>query len=192
MSRFERSEAVQRAMLLKRWIEATAGALPMRTKNRVLWDLSTIIRPSSWSREAPEEAPLFGLDPQGFIEQLHSPNGGAVRHVKGIGPAMIAELRQALPQPGSPAILEYVPPAHQRTASSLLSRDQAVAMLDALWDCLEPRERLRTLELAADLVLERLQGKDDLASVEDKAIAEEIKRRTGEAQRAGRAGMSAE
>jgi len=192
MNRFERTEDFHRAIQLARWIESMPDRLRIRTRNMVLRSTARITRPSSWFHETPEEAPLAGLDPWGFIEQLHRPDGGVLLGVKGIGPATIKELRQALPPPGSPDIPRYLPSSHHRTGSSLLSTDPAVTMLNELWVCLEPRERLRTVELAAELVINRCQQEDAPEPTEDTVLAEAIKRRLREACLANAEGADAQ
>jgi hypothetical protein len=181
MNRYEQTEDYQRALLLRRWIESLHSVLPTRTRGMLLRSISQITRTSAWFHTTPEQAPLAGLDPCGFIEELHRPEGGAVLGVKGVGPTTIEELRQALPSPGSPTIPRYMPPPNHPAGNSLLSHDPAVALLNDLWASLESRERLRLVELAADLVIDRCQQEPALESAKDRELAEAIKHRLREA-----------
>jgi hypothetical protein len=185
MGQFERSEDFQRAIQLKRWIESTPDTLPTRTRGMVLRSLSLITRPQPSSLRIPEEAPLAGLDPRGFIEQLHRPEGGAVAKVSGIGPATIEELRAALPPPGDPRIPSYAPPTPTASHSPLPSGDPVGLLLNELWACLGEQERLRLVELAVDLVIERARDQEAPELTEAKEIAEAVKRRIEEMRSAG-------
>lgn len=172
----ERSEDFQRAIQLKRWIGSMQDTLPLRTRMMVLRSLSLITRPGRSASRIPEEAPLAGLDPRGFIEQLHRPDGGAVAKASGIGPATIAELRLALPPPGDPAIPPYAPPAPLLSHRS----DSVEAILNTLWACMGDQERLRLVKLAADLVVDRAHQQHALAPMQEEAFAEALKRRIEE------------
>lgn len=173
---FERSEDFQRAIQLKRWLESMPDALPTRTRGMVLRSLTLITRPDPSSFRVPEEAPLAGLDPRGFIEQLHRPEGGAVARVSGIGPATIEELRAALPPPGDPSIPSYAPSTPTTSRRPHPSDDPVGILLNELWACLAEQDRLHLVELAAELVIERIHQQETPERMEAKETAEAVKR----------------
>lgn len=185
MGQLERSEDFQRAIQLKRWVESMQDALPTRTRGMLVRSLALITRPERSSWHIPEEAPLAGLDPRGFIEQLHRPDGGAVARVSGIGPATIAELRAALPPPGDPRIPLYTPPTPRASHSPLPSDDPAGVLLNELWAYLGEQERLRLAELAADLLIERAHEQETPELKGAKEIAGAVKRRIEATRSAG-------
>lgn len=184
MSRFVRSEDFHRAIQLMRWIEMQ-DVLPIRTRGMVLRSLTLITRPGRSSRHVPEEAPLAGLDPRGFLEQLHRPEGGVVADVIGIGPATIEALRAALPSPNDLTVPTYSPPTSSRSDSPFMSDDLIDMMLNELWACLGDEERRRLVALAADLVIERVYERETLASMKEKGLAEAVKRQLAEMRSAG-------
>lgn len=185
MRRFERSEDFQRAIQLKRWIESMPEALPTRTRGMVLRSLSLITRPGLSAYRVPEEAPLAGLDPRGFIEQLHRPDGGAVAKVSGIGPATIVELRAALPPPDDPRIPSYAPTTPTASQRPLPADNPVGSLLNELWACLDEQGRLRLVELAADLVIEHAHEQGTPELMEEQELAEEVKNRIEEIRSAG-------
>ena len=176
----ERSEDFHRAIQLQRWIESMKNVVPTRIRGMVLRSLSLIIRPDSSSFRVPEEAPLAGLDPRGFIEQLHRPDGGTIAKVSGIGPATIEELRRTLPQPGDPHIPSYTPAAQTASASQRVSEDLAGTLLKELWVYLDEQERLRLVELAVDLVITRVHEQETHEVLEEQELAGSVKRRIEE------------
>lgn len=185
MGSIERSEDFQRAIQLKRWLESMPDVLPTRTRGMVLRSLTLITRPEPSSFRVPEEAPLAGLDPRGFIEQLHCPDGGAVAKVSGIGPATIEELRAALPQPGDSSIPSYTRPHPTSSQQPLPSDTSASVLLNELWGYLGDQERLQLVELAADLVLAHMHEQETAECRDAKEIAEAIKRRIAAVRSAG-------
>lgn len=176
MGTLERSEDFQRAIQLQRWMESMKNVVPTRIRGMVLRSLSLIIRPERSSFRVPEEAPLAGLDPRGFIEQLHCPDGGAVAKVSGIGPVTIAELRRALPQPDDPRIPSYASVTSTTIQRPLTSNDPAGTLLNGLWVCLSEQERLHLVRLAADLVSTRVHEQETPELLEVKKLTEAVKR----------------
>ncbi len=79
-----------RAAALAAWL--SEQPIPGRARTALLRDLQW----ASDGSASEGESQLRGLDREGFVAQLHSPDGGAVAAVAGIGPKTLADLRRAI------------------------------------------------------------------------------------------------
>lgn len=171
----------RRALQITRWLDSMEGKLSMLTRRTVMRGLGVITNTKTGLPRQPynpQESPLFGLDAQAFVAELHRPDGGAVGKIKRVGPAIIAELREVLPPPGSPLIPSFPPPEPPAADAFLAAPDLAFTLLLEIWPRLRPSERARVTMTARELIVERYRGPHDgLDPLQDRAFAEEMLRR---------------
>lgn len=188
----EQTEYYRRAAQLVRWIQA-AEDLPVRGQRALLRSLYLITRRHTLHPYEPELSPLFGLDPQRFVEELHLPDGGAIGRIKNIGPVMLDELRHAFPPLGSPTIPAFPPPAPVPPAGPAPHTDLAHALLMELWARLGPHQRERVLRMAAGFVIEYFRrNPQEPDPLDDRSFARDLERRLSEAQLARLPGRGAD
>ncbi|KAB8333766.1 hypothetical protein SD80_011990 [Scytonema tolypothrichoides VB-61278] len=171
----------RRALQIARWLDSMEGKLSVLARRTVMRGLSIITYTKTsypWQSYQPQESSLFGLDARAFVAELHRPDGGAVGKIKRVGPAIIAELRQVLPPPGSPLIPSFPPPEPLPADAFLAAPDLAFTLLLEIWPRLRPSERARVTMTARELIAERYRSPyDGLDPLQDRAFAEEMLRR---------------
>lgn len=88
----EENPDVARAEELIAWLRRQS--ISRRSRAALLSDLRIVTgeRPADG-----RESRLRGLDPAGFVEQLHAPGGGVLASIPGVGEATIAALRGRIP-----------------------------------------------------------------------------------------------
>ena len=128
----EENPDVARAQELIAWLRKQS--ISRRSRAALLSDLQIVTgeRPADG-----REARLRGLDPAGFVEQLHAPGGGVLASVPGVGEATIAALRgriparrepkQAAPEPSEAPGPEKAAPASLEAGAKELAAISAAA-----------------------------------------------------------------
>ncbi|RRR65868.1 MAG: hypothetical protein EI684_21895 [Candidatus Viridilinea halotolerans] len=99
----ERSMVVERAEAMRQWLcdlglsKRALSALERELAHMIMHDADNY---------GNENSPLLGLTAEQFIEELHSPEGGAVGRVARVGQTTLAELRALLPANDTPSAEE--------------------------------------------------------------------------------------
>jgi hypothetical protein len=120
-----------RAAALADWLREQH--IPRRFRVALLRDLRLAAHDG-----AGEESRLRGLDREAFVGQLHTPDGGAVARVAGIGDKALAALREAIPAPTPPQQDEpgtgSAPALLSGAAETASAPDDALAAITAAAD----------------------------------------------------------
>lgn len=108
----EENPDVARAEELIAWLRRQS--ISRRSRAALLSDLRIVTgeRPADG-----QESRLRGLDPDGFVEQLHGPGGGVLATVPGVGEATIAALRGRIPARREPERTAPEPPEPKQAGS---------------------------------------------------------------------------
>ena len=161
---------IARAEALATWLREQPIA--PRTRTALLRDLDLV----TGERTAEgEEAQLRGLDPEAFLAQLHTSDGGLVAGVAGLGARGLAALREVFPSstpaepkrrrrartaaPAPAAQAEQAtPPAPPTVSTPAAPSVTTEAELLSQWRRLHPQGRRAALGFIAELLAQDVAG----------------------------------